>query len=155
MASVVSRIGSARLSRHFLEFSQCGLATRKDRHRRPFGIAQGIGNAMRGQRIAEEAGIADQHPAGAVCLPQSAWRAAEGLQAPDRCCRQTAARQAEAPALPAPAARRKDRNGTPRRNRSVGTEATMQASPSLVGMTPPLRLRPKYQWYPESAGAAA
>ena len=67
----------------FLEFPQRILAAGKDRGRGSFGIAQRIRNAVRRQRIAEEAGIADQHPAGAMRLPKPAGRTPECLEASD------------------------------------------------------------------------
>src|SRR5262249_42750076 len=56
----------------FLKFPERRLAAGKNRGRRSFSIAQRIRNAVRRQRIAEETGIADQHPAGTMRLPKSA-----------------------------------------------------------------------------------
>src|SRR5437588_9241783 len=67
----------------FLILSQRPLTARKDRGGGSFRIAQRIGYTVRGQRIPEEAGIANQHPARAVRLPEPAGRAPECFKALD------------------------------------------------------------------------
>src|SRR5205823_8034962 len=67
----------------FLKLPQCRLTARKDRGRGPFRIAQRIRNAVRGQRIPEEASIANQHPARTVSLSKPAGCAPECFKAFD------------------------------------------------------------------------
>ena len=91
---------------YVLEFSKCRIPACEDRCRGRFGIAQGIGNTMRCKRIAEEAGIADKQPAGAICLPQSPRHTSEGLETIAGSCLGDVVAGWE-PARPGPTAQRK------------------------------------------------
>jgi hypothetical protein len=117
----------------------------EDGARQALGVAQRVGNAVRGDRVAEEAGISDQRPPRTV-----AWRIYPG--APRKACRRAsfAARLACAASAGESASSTSMRaRPWPSRKRwsnsRVGTEATMQAWPSLVGMKEPASPSRKYQ----------
>ena len=110
-----------------------------DRVGEEFGVAEGVGDPVGGERVLEITGVADERPARPVGLLEIAGGAGEAeMSTLEPCAPLTAA--ARSGEVSSTIRRKAGRRSCCiwARKRSGGIDANTQCSPPLVGMTPTL-----------------